>query len=208
MNDYLKKLQKEAEIDSVKYLDNSIPLFKYIHYGKQLLKQSIHYQKEKKFDYLYVYLFRFVCLFCNVISKHNSKNDIKYKRDIFELRKQTNKALEIIESLQQNELKNTTIQHVQKLRTVLVNMRMVDEFLNYAFDTLSKGIEFCGILAGTLCNDIFKVTHLIIPKQIATPDTCQALQEIEIYEYQNKNDIITLGWIHVNRIKILFLILY
>jgi STAM-binding protein len=50
----------------------------------------------------------------------------------------------------------------------------------------TRGIESCGILAGTLSagDSVFRVTTLIIPKQEGTSDTVSALNEEEIYEAQ------------------------
>ena len=42
------------------------------------------------------------------------------------------------------------------------------------------------------------VTHVILPKQRGTPDSCQTLAEEELFEYQDKLDLITVGWIHVS----------
>ena len=47
------------------------------------------------------------------------------------------------------------------------------------------------------------VTHVIIPKQRGTSDSCQTLHEEELFEYQDKLDLITLGWIHVSIVAVL-----
>ena len=39
---------------------------------------------------------------------------------------------------------------------------------------------------------------MILPKQRGTPDSCQTLAEEELFEYQDKLDLITVGWIHVS----------
>ena len=41
------------------------------------------------------------------------------------------------------------------------------------------------------------VTHVILPQQRGTPDSCQTLAEEQLFEYQDKLDLITVGWIHV-----------
>lgn len=41
------------------------------------------------------------------------------------------------------------------------------------------------------------MTHLMIPKQSGTSDSCTTMNEEEIFEFQDKQDLITLGWIHV-----------
>ena len=44
----------------------------------------------------------------------------------------------------------------------------------------------------------FKITHLFIPRQTGTPDSCDMQHEEELIFYQDKYDLITLGWIHVS----------
>ena len=42
-----------------------------------------------------------------------------------------------------------------------------------------------------------QLTHIIIPKQFGTPDSCTTEKEEEIFEALDSKDLITLGWIHV-----------
>lgn len=44
----------------------------------------------------------------------------------------------------------------------------------------------------------FKITHLFIPNQSGTPDSCDMKNEEELIFYQDKYDLITFGWIHVS----------
>lgn len=37
----------------------------------------------------------------------------------------------------------------------------------------------------------------MIPKQSGTSDSCSTMNEEDIFEFQDKKDLITLGWIHV-----------
>jgi STAM-binding protein len=46
------------------------------------------------------------------------------------------------------------------------------------------------------------VTHLIIPKQTGKSDSCETENEEELFDIQDKHDLITLGWIHVSLIVI------
>ena len=45
---------------------------------------------------------------------------------------------------------------------------------------------------------MFCITHLLIPKQTSTSDSCTTLSEEEIFEFQDSHNLITLGWIHVS----------
>ena len=39
---------------------------------------------------------------------------------------------------------------------------------------------------------------MILPKQKGTPDSCVAMNEEEIFDYQDQHNLITIGWIHVS----------
>ena len=45
--------------------------------------------------------------------------------------------------------------------------------------------------------NVFHITHLVVPKQTATPDSCTTTNEEEMFDVQDKYDLVTLGWIHV-----------
>lgn len=46
-------------------------------------------------------------------------------------------------------------------------------------------------------SNAFWITHLVIPKQEATSDTCSTTDEEGLFAFQDKHDLLTLGWIHV-----------
>lgn len=85
------------------------------------------------------------------------------------------------------------------------------------------GIETCGLLMGTLVSKIlwtffffskefvrlmanlmtqshntFSITHLVVPKQSGTTDTCTTTHEEEQFAFQDARDLMTLGWIHTH----------
>lgn len=41
------------------------------------------------------------------------------------------------------------------------------------------------------------VTHIILPKQKGTSDSCTTMNEEELFDIQDQHNLITLGWIHV-----------
>lgn len=47
----------------------------------------------------------------------------------------------------------------------------------------------------------------MIPKQSGTSDSCTTMNEEDIFEFQDKQDLITLGWIHVSKIEVSHLLL-
>ncbi|KAF3574626.1 hypothetical protein F2Q69_00058448 [Brassica cretica] len=75
---------------------------------------------------------------------------------------------------------------------------MMDAFMRLANSNTKKDLETCGILAGSLKNRKFYITALIIPKQESTSNSCQATNEEEIFEVQDKQSLFPLGWIHVS----------
>eukprot|EP00116_Pleurobrachia_bachei_P003586 sb/3463848/ len=82
------------------------------------------------------------------------------------------------------------------LRPVVVPTTLPAKFLSVCIDNTQRNVETCGILAAKLTSNSFTITHVIIPKQRGTSDSCQTLHEEELFEYQDKLDLITLGWIH------------
>lgn len=86
-----------------------------------------------------------------------------------------------------------------------VPVALMDCFLRVAEANTVKNLETCGILAGTLKKRTFYVTTLIIPKQKSTSDSCQATNEEEIFEVQDKGSLLSLGWIHTHPTQACFL---
>nr|XP_043611526.1 AMSH-like ubiquitin thioesterase 1 [Erigeron canadensis] len=79
-----------------------------------------------------------------------------------------------------------------------ISSKVMDHFMKVAKSNTDKNLETCGILAGSLKNRKFYVTALIIPKQEATENSCQATNEEEIFEVQDKRSLFPLGWIHTH----------
>jgi STAM-binding protein len=79
-----------------------------------------------------------------------------------------------------------------------IPVKMMDDFLRLAQANTRKNLETCGVLAGSLKNRMFHITTLIIPKQESTSDSCQTLNEEEIFDYQDKRSLFPLGWIHTH----------
>ncbi|KAH9766089.1 AMSH-like ubiquitin thioesterase 3 [Citrus sinensis] len=77
-------------------------------------------------------------------------------------------------------------------------VNMMQDFLRLAQANTEKNLETCGVLAGSLKNRVFHITTLIIPKQESTSDSCQTLNEEEIFEVQDRLSLFPLGWIHTH----------
>ncbi|XP_036322721.1 STAM-binding protein-like [Rhagoletis pomonella] len=91
------------------------------------------------------------------------------------------------------------------LRTVMIPGNTMDVFLQLAQSNTTKNIETCGILAGHLAQNHLFITHIIIPKQQGTPDSCNTMHEEEIFDVQDQQNLITLGWIHTHPSQTAFL---
>nr|CAB3481064.1 unnamed protein product [Digitaria exilis] len=85
-----------------------------------------------------------------------------------------------------------------RYQSLHVPVALMECFLRVAEANTAKNLETCGILAGILKKRTFYVTTLIIPKQKSTSDSCQATNEEEIFEVQDKGSLLSLGWIHVS----------
>ncbi|XP_071690819.1 AMSH-like ubiquitin thioesterase 1 isoform X2 [Rutidosis leptorrhynchoides] len=79
-----------------------------------------------------------------------------------------------------------------------ISSKVMEHFMKMAKSNTDKDLETCGILAGSLKNRKFYVTALIIPKQEGTANSCQATNEEEIFEVQDKRSLFPLGWIHTH----------
>ncbi|CAJ1940896.1 unnamed protein product [Sphenostylis stenocarpa] len=89
-------------------------------------------------------------------------------------------------------LDTTTYQHLH------IPVKMMEDFLRLASQNTMKNLETCGVLAGSLKKRVFHITTLIIPKQESTSDSCQTLNEEEIFEVQDRLSLFPLGWIHTH----------
>ncbi|KAL5243883.1 hypothetical protein ACI65C_011293 [Semiaphis heraclei] len=92
--------------------------------------------------------------------------------------------------------KNTSSSY--NLRQIIVPGNLTRRFLEKAQRNTTNNLETCGILAGKLSSNCLIVTHLMIPKQSGTSDSCTTMNEEDIFEFQDKQDLITLGWIHTH----------
>ena len=86
------------------------------------------------------------------------------------------------------------------LRDIILPTKLMHNFLMLAFSNTTSNKETCGILAGRLERNKLMVTHLLIPEQTGTPDSCTTHNEEDIFDYQDQHNLITLGWIHVRKI--------
>ncbi|XP_022909182.1 STAM-binding protein-like A [Onthophagus taurus] len=91
------------------------------------------------------------------------------------------------------------------LRTVKIPAKVMPMFLLLAQKNTMSNVETCGILAGKLEKHSLIITHMILPKQKGTYDSCTTVNEEEMFDYQDNNNLITIGWIHTHPTQTAFL---
>ncbi|KAK9363657.1 hypothetical protein V1504DRAFT_416496 [Lipomyces starkeyi] len=91
------------------------------------------------------------------------------------------------------------------LRTVFLPSELRSSFLEIAMPNTRNKLETCGILCGILNRNAFFITHLVIPEQESTSDTCATKDEEGLFNFLDENDLFTLGWIHTHPTQTCFL---
>ena len=91
------------------------------------------------------------------------------------------------------------------LRNVLIPYDLIKQFLEVALHNTKHNIETCGILSGKATHRDLQITHLLIPEQHGTANSCAAEREEDILAYQLDRELITLGWIHTHPSQTAFL---
>ncbi|KAI1293698.1 STAM-binding protein [Halotydeus destructor] len=84
------------------------------------------------------------------------------------------------------------------MRKVIIPSNLIVNFLNSVEKNTRRNVETCGILAGKLSHNRLSVTHVLIPKQKGTSDSCQTENEEQLFDYQDEHDLMTFGWIHTH----------
>lgn len=108
-------------------------------------------------------------------------------------------------SVKPHYLLSPTAPAQSKLRIVVVPGNLMKNFLQIAQRNTQRNIETCAILAGKLRKNQLVVTHLLVPEQTGTCDSCTTQKEEDLFDYQDQNDLITFGWIHTHPTQTAFL---
>ena len=93
------------------------------------------------------------------------------------------------------------------LRTVLLPPDLRNSFLTLADRNTARNLETCGILAGTLISNALFISHLIIPDQTSSSETCDTTEqgELDLFSYCDNNNLLVMGWIHTHPSQSCFL---
>lgn len=109
-----------------------------------------------------------------------------------------------------NDVNHKTVNYTEggaPLRTIFLPAELSDTFLKIADSNTQKNLETCGILVGKLNRNAFFITHLVIPEQDSTSETCSTKNEENMFDYIDNEDpdLFILGWIHTHPTQSCFL---
>jgi len=93
------------------------------------------------------------------------------------------------------------------LRPVFLPQELRSQFLSVAQANTTKNLETCGILCGTLISGALFISHLVIPDQVSTSDTCDTTEEGDnaLFDYVDGEQLMVCGWIHTHPSQTCFL---
>ena len=102
---------------------------------------------------------------------------------------------------------STSTSTKSEIREITIDQELIYRFLELVFNDTDKEIESCGLLAGKLNTDTnsFYISHLLLPKQSGTQNTCHSTNDEETGNYQIENGLQPLGWIHTHPVQDCFL---
>ena len=85
------------------------------------------------------------------------------------------------------------------LRTLFLPPTLRTTFLRIAHKNTLANLETCAFLAGSLIANALFVSKLIVPAQTATSDTCEMINESQLFDYvDSQPDLMVVGWIHTH----------
>ncbi|KAF6235670.1 hypothetical protein HO173_006353 [Letharia columbiana] len=91
------------------------------------------------------------------------------------------------------------------LRTIFLPPDLRHRFLSIALPNTRANLETCGILCGTLVSNALFISKLVIPDQESTSDTCETINESQLFDYVDGEDLMVLGWIHTHPTQTCFM---
>ena len=91
------------------------------------------------------------------------------------------------------------------LRTVFLPPDLRHRFVELARSNTLRNLETCGILCGTLISNALFISKLVIPDQNSTSDTCEMINESDLFDYVDGEDQLVLGWIHTHPTQTCFM---
>jgi len=85
------------------------------------------------------------------------------------------------------------------LSPISVPESLAAQFLKCSSANSQRNIETCGVLFGMMIDSAIELTHVLLPKQKGTHDSCVTTNEEQILEFQEQHSsLIMLGWVHTH----------
>ena len=84
------------------------------------------------------------------------------------------------------------------LKKIVLPVSAIHNFLLKAEENSKLGLETLAFLCGKMESNKFKISHVLIPSQIGTKDSCEPTNNTEIVEYQEERNLVMIGWIHTH----------
>lgn len=97
------------------------------------------------------------------------------------------------------------LENGEPIRPVFLPHTLRQRFLDIAADNTRRELEMCGVLCGTQVNNALFISHLIIPEQRCTSDTCETENESGMLNYCIENQLLVIGWIHTHPTQTCFM---
>ncbi|KAH8928316.1 hypothetical protein BT69DRAFT_1212995 [Atractiella rhizophila] len=92
-----------------------------------------------------------------------------------------------------------------RLKAMRFPSQIVDTFLSLSDRNTRMGIETLGLLLGKQVGKEYLISHLLVPKQSGTPDTCAMDEDMSAFEYGWEKELNQLGWIHTHPTQATFM---
>ncbi|KAL8849820.1 MAG: hypothetical protein Q9221_005236 [Calogaya cf. arnoldii] len=100
---------------------------------------------------------------------------------------------------------SASLENGTPLRTTFLPPDLRHRFLSIALTNTKANLETCGILCGTLISNALFISKLVIPEQKSTSDTCETVNESDLFDYVDGEDLMILGWIHTHPTQTCFM---
>ncbi|GAM83275.1 hypothetical protein ANO11243_012610 [Dothideomycetidae sp. 11243] len=93
------------------------------------------------------------------------------------------------------------------LRPLFLPSELQERFLSLAAANTAANLETCGILCGSLISNALFISHLVVPAQESTSDTCDTTEagDAALFDYVDNAQLMVCGWIHTHPSQTCFL---
>ncbi|KAL7064258.1 hypothetical protein AAHC03_05590 [Spirometra sp. Aus1] len=119
--------------------------------------------------------------------------------------KPDNQVAPILPHPMEKPLKPSNASSSTKWSPVLLPSSLPSVFLKIAEPNTRRDNETCGTLCGRISSEGYVITHLVIPKQSSTRDSCTTYGEEDLLAFMDAHSLIAFGWIHTHPTQTVFM---